>query len=614
VASGRTADPSRPPRIRRGQPGRQLGLILGAALVVAAAGCATVPTSGAPQSLEGNSGQPQAFVQPLPPPGPQPLWTPGEVVEGFLHASASFALDPSAAERYLAPRLPWQPGSVTVVSTVEVNTPPPPRLNGGAAATVTVTVIGQRLASLNGSGQYINQPGTTNKYQFTLARYGGVWRIQVLPKVAGSNPLLLFQNDFEQVFQPRNLYFFSLKSQSQADLVPDPVFAPVQGANSALSTADLAKRLVKGLLNGAQNAPAGSWLSGATSTAFPPGTQLISVTVNNLTAVVNLGGTAAFVTQAQKDQMYAQLYETLTSSVYAPPIADSVQLEFQGQPLRVHRSQYSVPAISDQDAPLYFAAGGLIYAQAASRKPAEVAGPAQFVLSGGVTAVAASSASRPQLAIATSSAQGCMIAVGSPGSASPFSSYALGRGAGSCTSLSWDSAGDLWAVAGSRIWVLQPRHGPMQVTSPFGTSASAPTVLTMRIAPDNVRAALLVHTPGSSGHQLFLAAVSYTSTGVSLGLPDPIGTVGTNELSDPTAVNWYTPYYLAVLDGSELYQVPLTGGQAQPLGPVPSETNSISTNGAAVAVGTSAGKVSYTSGQDGSWSRPVDGAFPAYPG
>jgi hypothetical protein len=150
----------------------------------------------------------------------------------------------------------------------------------------------------------------------------------------------------------------------------------------------------------------------------------------------------------------------------------------------------------------------------------------------------------------------------------------------------------------------------MPVTSPFGTSAAAPAVLALRIAPDNVRAALLVRMPGNSGNQVFLAAVSYTRTGVSIGPPDPIGNGG---LSDPKAVNWYTPYYLVVLDGSELYEVPLTGGPATPILPVPRGTNSISTNGAAIAVGTTAGLV-YTSGQDGSWPGLARGAFPAYPG
>ena len=77
--------------------------LLAAGLVAVASGCATAPVGGSVQPLPGSSGEPQAFVQPLPPPPPGAnlrQWDRENVVLGFLHASASFALDPAAAQRF----------------------------------------------------------------------------------------------------------------------------------------------------------------------------------------------------------------------------------------------------------------------------------------------------------------------------------------------------------------------------------------------------------------------------------------------------------------------------------------------------------------------------------
>jgi hypothetical protein len=153
------------------------------------------------------------------------------------------------------------------------------------------------------------------------------------------------------------------------------------------------------------------------------------------------------------------------------------------------------------------------------------------------------------------------------------------------------------------------------------SNVKATSVLGLRIAPDNIRAALLVQT--RSGNELFLAEVNYLQ-GVSFGPAIPITSAG---IENPTAVSWYAPDSLAVLDGSELRAVPLTqvsptGGQVPLIENVPAGTNSITTSGGAVAVSTSSGAI-YTLGPEGSWppvwptkGSPVGalGVAPAYPG
>src|SRR5215469_4912489 len=126
-------------------------------IAAAVAGCATAPSGGPPRLAPGGNSQAQAYVQPLPPPGPtnSSAWTPQNVVLGFLHASASYAFDPAAARQYLEPELrrSWHPGpGVTVVGETPVVTRlsynPKENLGSGQAASEEVVVhfTGQQLA------------------------------------------------------------------------------------------------------------------------------------------------------------------------------------------------------------------------------------------------------------------------------------------------------------------------------------------------------------------------------------------------------------------------------------------------------------------------------------
>ena len=77
----------------------------------------------------------------------------------------------------------------------------------------------------------------------------------------------------------------------------------------------------------------------------------------------------------------------------------------------------------------------------------------------------------------------------------------------------------VWAVAGARIWVLRagtrqsvPVSGPCRTLRPAAASGGA-SVLALRMAPDGVRAALLVHDTG--GNSLMLAAVASSPDSVT---------------------------------------------------------------------------------------------------
>jgi hypothetical protein len=136
---------------------------------------------------------------------------------------------------------------------------------------------------------------------------------------------------------------------------------------------------------------------------------------------------------------------------------------------------------------------------------------------------------------------------------------------------------------------------------------SGASLLALRMAPDGVRAALLVKT--RSGSRIVLAAATSQPGSVTLG---PAVAVE-NGLASPVALSWYSPYDLMVLAGEQVWEVPLTGGSGQSLGSTPADADSLTTNGNTVAVGTSGGEY-YTSPvqQVLSWSHPLFGAIPTY--
>jgi two-component system sensor histidine kinase MtrB len=594
-------------------------------VAAAVAGCATAPSGGPPRSAPGGNSQAQAYVQPLPPPGPTRSWSPAQVVLGFLHASASYAFDPAAARQYLSPELrrSWHPGrGVAVVGAPsgvsQLQYFPKQSFGAGQSAASPpqwlVTVTGPQVATLSQSGQYQYAQGPAGPYKFLLARTNGVLLIEQLPP---QQSLMLFESDFEEVYQPRNLFFFAPVPGSELPsvLVPDPVYAPLQSANSALNT-DLATGLVNGLLRGQ-----GGWLSGATKSAFPPGTRLLKrVTITGKTAQVDLGGAAAHAKPQQIGLMADQLAETLGDGSYARPLANLVQLAINGRVQDTIAAPDLVPAVPSGPVELITGTSSVGELQPGhgdkvqQRLSQDQIGPAK------VTYVAASPSSdhpQQQLAVAIDLNGGCAVEEQSGGQGA-YRTYPLTTTGGSCTSLGFDVNGNLWAAAGSGVWVLSPGHSPTAVSMP-ATIQPGDQILALRMAPDAVRVALLVQT-SAAGNRLFLASVRFD--GGSVSFSDPV-TLGTG-LANPTAISWYDAYHLAVLATGGIYEVPLTTGAGQqpapqlvttlPTQPANVQTMTLTTDGKELVVGTSQGVYAEQASAPGSWSFVTNGEGPVYPG
>ena len=584
MANGRYQADTRPARIR-------FTLLLGAILAtLLATGCATIPSSGpvgsaptpAPPGGGGVSGG-GLIVE-----GPQPGWTPEQVVSGFLLASASFAHHNATAREYLTPgasRL-WQPGAQV---TILAGTPSVYQQTGrfsGQGNQASVEVGWQELATLDASGQYTARGGTASQQAqtFTLEKVNGQWRIDGMPSPDGSkvsHELLLPAALFRLDYAPRNLYFYGQPggqlpaAQPDQLLVPAPVFVPVQSSD-----------LVATLVNDLRHDP-GGWLENGAVTAFPPGSRLRKIQVlsgppGDKTAIVDIGlprGTPRSTVQA----MAAQLVWTLTSPAYSPPLIQAVKLKINGR-LWAPRSgdtvqslaEYSryIPPESRPQNLYYVSANGSVRMfgqQAHSVAVPGQAGTGEVLLS----------------KIAVSMNGHYLAGVGGPAArstvytedlAAAAKEHATARVGGLRIRLtgtrfstpSWDSAGDLWVAGRVRgqpgVWVIPAASGgkPIPVSLPVGMGP----VTGLRVAPDGVRIALIVGT-GASAHMMVGAITRsggavFITQAVTLapGLPGP-----------PTALTWYDEDHLLAIsqaaNGTRLWEVPVNGDLPIPKSPQP---------------------------------------------
>jgi hypothetical protein len=579
---------------------------LAAAAAVLAAGCATVPTVGQPRAVIGATGQIPQFVQPIPP-VPEASWTPTQIVNGFVAASASFTGRHAAARQFLTPAagraFPLGRWPVTVVSgTGTIHTSALGLPSKGPPVVMLATMTIPQLATISDIGQYVYGQAKRT-FQFTLVKNDGRWRITRMSPPA----LLLSQDSFTDVYQPRNLYFWSPGYQSP---VPEPVFAPQQDTYAAAAAS-----LVNALLRTNQNRGVAdqdrTWLAGATQTAFLPGTTLIGnkVTIAGQTAIVNLGGAAAKASSLQLQRMAEQLVTTLTSTSYSSPaIARHVQLQVNGQ-LRASHERPALPGPAPAPGPLYYLApGGTVNAWSgqpgngqggkAIRNPA---GPGQLPLTQ-IAVLSEPTADTPLLAGAVDSARGCGIYHGPlTGTAALTLTAVPGAAAGKCTSVSWDSQGDIWAATSAGIWVLPPgKQQFVQVSPPPlpGDSLAAYHVLSIRVAPDAVRVAMLVQVEHSAltqaGTEVVMAAVSRTRGQFGLGSTVAVGPT----LIDPMALSWLDADHLVVLASSELYSVPVNGGVQAAIDPAPTAAESVSATGPGQIALDGAGQIWTSSGLD----------------
>jgi Lipoprotein LpqB beta-propeller domain/Sporulation and spore germination len=534
---------------RRGRPGagaraRRRWLPVAASLLAAlVSACATLPGNSSvqdvrPASEPGGAGQANLQMIPLP---PQPDWTSSEVVNGFLAALVSFDGNPQAVRRYLVgASSTWNPSPGVVILNQAPLVRETKSPNGSVGEqNALVTASSTQMAGLTANGQYLTEkPYQQVSYTFDLVNLGpGVgWRIN-----APTIPLLVTQQDFGSLYTPRNLYFLANSGQS---LVPDPVFVPVRA-----TSVDLANQLVSALLSG----PAG-WLSGTVTTAFPVSTEPPDVTIEAGTATVNLTGPAAALGETGRQQLLGQVFWTLTSPSYAPPIVQRVQLDVNGvvkASAGVGSSlRYTVPEPSP-GSPLYvIGAHGAIDRGVASPDGSVSlsAAPVATGASGPFSRIAISPDGKYIAAITQSHNA---VYYGPLGGGAKLTRWSEGGG---YTSVSWDEQDNLWVAAPpTQVWLLPARGGADTVNNVTAVNLqtlqqSGESLSQFQIAPDGVRYAIIVNQPGGGSPKLQVGAIAYTNGGAVASQPQV--TITAAGIADPTDVSWYDADNLTVLSGS----------------------------------------------------------------
>jgi hypothetical protein len=599
---------------------RRLGLAAAGLAALLAAGCATVPDNGFVQTGQGTAATSSQdyLLQPITA-KPGRNWNPTEVVSAFINATTSFANDYAAARQYLhVPAKSWDPSgfAATVIApnpTITVVKPSvkvPPQAQQSEADSAEVQLTDQVLATVGSGGQYLPVSGQGPRtWTFQLSKEPGGWRI-----TSGEpDPPLLYQPDFERVYLPRDLYFVAARDNT---LVPSPVFVPVQA-----TAVDVASGLVTSLQNDLPG-----WLDGAANTALA-GTQLVgNVSMNEGTAVVNLGVTATVMHSLSLSQMLGQLVWTLASSSYGQSaLVQTVVLEINGQvqesaswsggqPQQDGQSLPSVPEPA-RDQPLYsLGPHGVIQQLTLSGPDTPFAVTRIPVRAGdGGTPAGPIAVSPGGQDIAWAAQSGKTLYYGQLGPKSRLTAWSP-PGGGSVTTFSWDAAGVLWVVAGNDLYLIQLGHQPFAMGG-----MPAGHIVGFQVAPDGVRAAMIVNSSGTN--ELLMVAISYFGLGQTLS-PASLGatlTLGTDVIN-PSQLAWYNSDNLIVLSGSSsgpvLQEVPVNGGSSTQILPV-SGIQSISSAGPAnpLVASLADGRLALANPLNTSWYiRQNAGEYPAYAG
>ncbi|MFH8250779.1 LpqB family beta-propeller domain-containing protein [Microbacterium sp. B2969] len=297
-----------------------------AAVTLALAGCAGLPTSGSVQPglpADADAGSPDFALLPD---SPQPGASPQEIVDGFVRAGTGPGPDGSwaVAKEYLTPAEArrWDPTANVTIDE--------PGLRGfSSSAEDQVSVTTTPVATIDEIGAYSPSVEGPTTLPFQLAKQSdGEWRISKAP-----DGLLLDTSQFSNVFHRYALMYFDPTWQF---LVPDVRWFPATNAPTYIADA---------LVNG----PPAPWLAASVATAFPEDVSASpSVPVDSGVAQVELSTAAIQLGTDTLSRMQAQLAESLQT---ASGVSD-VQMAAGTTPLEVEPAPVRSTRVSNQAAVL----------------------------------------------------------------------------------------------------------------------------------------------------------------------------------------------------------------------------------------------------------------------
>ena len=184
-----------------------LPVVFAGTLGLAATGCATLPSSSAPQVIDTFSPSATSLTVPTPVPDQEP----DLLVRDFLKAAAIADQRHAAARQFLTPAAAetWDDSAeTTIVLRADLSAE-----GGRTADRATYTVRAEKVGTLDPGGIFREEGGQL-EVTIGLVREDGQWRIDRLPP-----GVVMERTEFFSTYSQRDLYFLTAAGDS---LVPDP--------------------------------------------------------------------------------------------------------------------------------------------------------------------------------------------------------------------------------------------------------------------------------------------------------------------------------------------------------------------------------------------------------
>ncbi len=511
--------------------------VLMLAVCLLLSGCSGVPTSGPVERVSADPGHFNSGVEIAPaPPGPNA--SPVEVVEGFLHAQASWQPQYEVARAYLTAEASqrWRPEA-----GVRVYAEGNPVVATDTSATLRAPLVG----TVDAAGAYRQSTGSLDQDFGLVKDAAGHWRISNPPEGLTISEYL-FASAFSRVIP----YFFEPGGRW---LVPDPRYFP--RGSQAYDGA------VRALLEGPTD-----WLEPAVQ-ATTVRASLAGVTVSSAgVAAITLRGTGPEPDAAARIALLTQLtrtfgqFETVTAvEVMCEGAAEAWTVAPYGRTIPVGAFPDSDPAPRQGSRQLFAVTDGVLV-----RAMEGGGGNANLVVAPGIT-TAVTAAVRSDAVSAAAVTQDRTAVVVGPLSENSSQTVLTGVG---LRRPDFDRQGLLWVNDDQGDWWLQDATGAWRQldTSAFGEG----TIETFRIAPDGIRVAIIVQRP-SGEHVLGVARIDRT---------DDVAVRSWRELSVATTsvastsvidVGWRTADSLLALVGegrtTQVFAIAQDGASIAAIGP-----------------------------------------------
>lgn len=517
------------PRRRPNSLKRALAVVAVGILAVALSACGGIPTSGSVHAGDPFIDQ-QVGDLVFNPLDPVAGADQRAILDGFMAAFTGPQGDYAVSRKFLSNsfKKDWDPRQSVLIRTGGSST--------SSLGPTTMEYSFTTVAQLDEAGAYSAVGSAVQTLQFQFVKENGEWRIDQAP-----SGIVLPMSTFLTIFSKHALYFYDL---SLSYLIPDERWFP--GGTTA-------NRIVTALLAGPPD-----WLKGSVVSQFPDGTQLspgTTVTVESTVAQVDLTAEAAGADGEQRQLMQLQLTESLAS---VPGIA-SVEISVADSILAIKPMGSDAPVVQRtvDSRPLVFAEGAFGFLAAGELSP--IPELSDKIVALNPRAVSVGIDARIAAVLTDGGVYAVRVKQKQPQLVDDRSGL---------IAPAMDDFGFVWSVPASspNSVIAVGADGvvhPVAVTLPTGSS-----IVSLTVAQDNVRVAMLVNT--TAGSRLIVSAITRDAT--QGFIPQSIGAPVLDSIVDgDTAVGavWIDRFSIATLtaaEGVSTVSVFDVGGQRTSLG------------------------------------------------